>query len=200
MKKVRSHLFLPKPRAFEPHLSLANLSITEQEALIRTLEKENMTRNKQFATALLALPLLSIIPYAPTLIGRQTALLSTLSITSLLSTAHLLYVLPPGKTAISYFDSLNSLSPREKLITRQFSTHLDLEEGPIKQYLPYLNLGLCGVLILLGMVVGRELDLWWGFSWLPASVYAVVLLAKWVMGNVDPEGELGGLRYEFKGA
>jgi hypothetical protein len=42
--------------------------------------------------------------------------------------------------------------------------------------------------------------LWWGFSGVPGGVYAVVLLAKWIMGSVDPAGELGGLRYEFKGA
>lgn len=55
--------------------------------------------------------------------------------------------------------------------------------------------------MLLGMVVSRKTEeLWWGFGWLPAGVYAVVLLAKWVMGSVDPEGALGGLRYGFKGA
>ena len=32
------------------------------------------------------------------------------------------------------------------------------------------------------------------------GVYGVVLLAKWMMGSVDPEGELEGLRYGFKGA
>lgn len=56
------------------------------------------------------------------------------------------------------------------------------------------------MLVLLGMVVGRKTELWWGFGWLPAGVYTVVLLAKWLMGSVDPEGELGGLRYGFKGA
>jgi hypothetical protein len=68
------------------------------------------------------------------------------------------------------------------------------------QFLPLLNLGLCVALGLLGMVFrGRE-EVWWGFGWLPAGVYAVVLIAKVVMGSVDPEAELGGLRYGFKGA
>ena len=77
------------------------------------------------------------------------------------------------------------------------------DDGPIAQYLPYLNLGLCIVLGLLGMVASGSSkgdSLWWGFGWLPAGVYVVVLLAKYVMGSVDPEGELGGLRYGFKGA
>jgi hypothetical protein len=180
--------------------SLANSSITEQENLIRTLEQENTTRNKQFATTLLALPLLSVVPYIPTLFNPHTTLLSILSITSLLSTAYLLYALSPGQTAISYIDALNTSSPKDKPASRQFSQNLGLDDGPIKQYLPYLNLGLCVVLVLLGMVVSKKIDMWWGFGWLPAGVYAVVLLAKWMMGSVDPEGELGGLRYGFKGA
>ncbi len=56
------------------------------------------------------------------------------------------------------------------------------------------------MLFLLGMVVSRKIELWWGFGWLPAGVYGVVLLAQWVMGSVNPECELGGLRYGFKGA
>lgn len=56
------------------------------------------------------------------------------------------------------------------------------------------------MLAFLGMVFrGRE-DVWWGFGWLPLGVCGTVLLAKVVMGSVDPEAELGGLRYEFKGA
>jgi len=150
--------------------------------------------------ALLALPLLSIVPYVPTLFSGHTTLLSILSITSLLSTAYLLYALPPGHSAISYIDALNTSFPKDKAASRQFSQNLSLDDGPIKQYLPYLNLGLCGVLVLLEIVVSRKIDLWWGFGWLPAGVYAVVLLAKWMMGSVDPEGELGELRYGFKGA
>lgn len=59
---------------------------------------------------------------------------------------------------------------------------------------------LVGVLSILGEVVGRKVNVWTGFAWLPGLVYGVVVLAKWVMGSVDPEGELSGLRYEFKGA
>jgi hypothetical protein len=47
---------------------------------------------------------------------------------------------------------------------------------------------------VLGSVTRRKAEAWWwgGFSWLPGGVYAVVLVAKWIMGSVDPEGELGG--------
>jgi hypothetical protein len=198
MKKARTLTLLP--HSTQPRTVFTNTSLTEQENLIRTLERENTTRNKQFATALLALPLLSIVPYVPTLFNEHTTLLSILSITSLLSTAYLLYILPPGQTAISYLDALNTTSSKDKPARRQFAQNLGLNEGPVMEYLPYLNLGLCGILVLLGMVVGRKRELWWGFGWLPAGAYGVVLLAKWMMGSVDPEGELGGLRYGFKGA
>jgi hypothetical protein len=190
----------PSNSASCPQTVLPNASITEQENLIRTLEQENTTRNKQFATALLVLPLLSIVPYIPILFDGHTTLLSILSITSLLSTAYLLYVLPPGQTAISYLDNLNASSFINDPSRRQFSQTLGLDEGPIRQYLPYLNFGLSGFLVLLWLVVSRKIELWAGFGWLPVGVYGVVLLAKWMMGSVDPEGELGGLRYGFKGA
>ena len=66
---------------------------------------------------------------------------------------------------------------------------------------------LCAVLVLWGTVsyrgaggTGQEVDVvvWRGFSWLPGFVYGVVLLAKWVMGGVDPEVELTALRYRSK--
>ena len=56
------------------------------------------------------------------------------------------------------------------------------------------------VLALLGMVSKGKDEMWWGFGCLPLGVYGTVLLAKVVMGSIDPEAELGGLRYEFKGA
>jgi hypothetical protein len=167
--------------------------------LIRTLEQENTRRNKQFATVLLALPLLSILPYVPALFNGHTTLLSILSITSLLSTAYLLYILPPGQTAISYLDALNTTSSKDKPARRQFSQNLGLDEGPIKEYLPYLNLGLCGVLVCWEWwLVGRE-------SCGGDLVGYLLVLCGSVVGEVDDgkcrsEGELGGLRYGFKGA
>ena len=86
---------------------------------------------------------------------------------------------------------------QRKQVLKQFGLGGD---GPIAQYLPYLNIGLCVILGLLGLVVGRRVQLWWGFGWLPAGVQGIVLLAKLIMGGVDPESELGNLRYGFKGA
>jgi hypothetical protein len=74
------------------------------------------------------------------------------------------------------------------------------EDGPIARYLPHLNLGLCVVLVGLGGIVERRFEVWWGFGWLPGFVWVVVVFAKWIMGGVDPEGELAGLKYGYKGA
>jgi hypothetical protein len=174
---------------------------TEQEHLIQTLQTQNANFNVIYTRILLALPIISIIPYLITIFSPPTTLLSLLSITSLLSTTFLLFTLPPSETGISFLDALNK--PKAPL-SRQERLQIQ-DSGPIRQYLPILNLGLCIVLGGLGMVVGRNLEgkrdeLWLGFGWLPAGVYTVALVGKWVMGSVDPEAELGGLRYGYKGA
>jgi hypothetical protein len=197
----------PDPLLYYPSLGIrTDASQLEQESLIRSLSLENKTRNALYAKLLLSLPILSTIPFIPALFTPQIAFLSLLSITSLLSTAYLLYILPPGCTAIPLLDALNTntnTDPKTKAGASRIADPLVLrtvEHGPIRSYLPYLNLVLSAVLALLGQVfIGREM-IWWGFAWLPGGVYAVVLLAKVVMGSVNPEAELGALRYEFKGA
>ena len=106
----------------------------------------------------------------------------------------------PDRTNIPFLDNLNKPNPSNPRDVVYGSCPDPRPHGPIAEYLPLLNIALCTVLGLLGMVFkGRE-DVWWGFGWLPAGVYGVVLLAKVIMGSVDPEAELGGLRYGFKGA
>jgi hypothetical protein len=77
--------------------------------------------------------------------------------------------------------------------------------SPLEQYLPFLNMALCGLLVLTGILSSRSAaapQRWGhvGLANLPAVVYAVVLVAKMLMGSVDPERELSALRYEYKGA
>lgn len=74
--------------------------------------------------------------------------------------------------------------------------------SPLEVWLPYLNLGLVVMLMLLSLVstsVAAGVG-WIGLGTLPAIVYGVVIAAKLVMGGVDPESELTALRYEYKGA
>lgn len=87
-------------------------------------------------------------------------------------------------------------------------------KSPLEKHLPYLNIGLCVILILSGVlanrVVGEDEDGksyhshhqfgWLGLGNLPAIVYGVVIIAKMVMASVDPERELQKLKYEYKGA
>ncbi|EEY17558.1 conserved hypothetical protein [Verticillium alfalfae VaMs.102] len=59
-------------------------------------------------------------------------------------------------------------------------------------------MGLCAVVALAGAFSrGKESGL---LGYWPAVVYTVVLIAKVVMGSVDPEGELSALKYDYKGA
>lgn len=212
----------------------------EQEALIATLADQNETRNAQFRRLLFALPALSSIPYLVSLAsgGYYRPQSALLALTSLASTAWLLYYLPPAETGIPYLDggpgrrgrreehasatrpavgrsdededddtvaALRSRRERRERRASSFSVaaaRAGPHRTPLQRWLPYLNLGLCAVLFAIGVLRGAKqggsdsliADL------LPAVVYAVVLAAKMVMAGVDPETELGGLRYEYKGA
>lgn len=202
------------------------ISSPEQEDLITTLAAENAARNAQFRHILLSVPLLSTIPYLPSLINPRTTLLSLLSLTSLLSTAYLLHHQTPHESGIAFLDrwakpktprptrppSEGSFSddeseayvprrqPRER--RRRSSFSFEARKSPLEIYLPYLNLGLGVVLMLMGWAVGKvdSKAVWPGMGYLPLLVYAVILIAKMVMGSVDPEKELTALRYEYKGA
>lgn len=89
-------------------------------------------------------------------------------------------------------------------------------KSPLERWLPYLNMGLCAILVAYGLLAGRggvaaggrgpqhhhlggQFGLL-GLGNLPAIVYAVVIVAKVVMASVDPERELAVLRYGYKGA
>ncbi|KAI0518211.1 hypothetical protein F5B22DRAFT_635312 [Xylaria bambusicola] len=82
-----------------------------------------------------------------------------------------------------------------------------LHRSPLQQYLPFLNIALCSLLVLAGLLSSRRstaaVTRHWGhvgLANLPALIYVVVLIAKMLMGSIDPEKELSALRYEYKGA
>ncbi|KAJ8062360.1 hypothetical protein OCU04_008904 [Sclerotinia nivalis] len=185
----------------------------EQDKLIQHLAALHTKYNTVYARLLLCLPLISIIPYLLTLFSPATSLLSILSITSLLCTAFLVYSLPPEKTSIAILDNFNRPSQDSPLSKTGGVLGVNtVDDGPLLTYLPTLNLLLSLILGVLGTIVkskhrsnsrivDAETDIWWtGFEWLPLGIYAVVLLAKTVMGSVNPEEELGSLRYRYKGA
>lgn len=150
-------------------------------------------------------------------------LLSLLSVTSLLSTAYLVHRQPPAVTGIPPLDawarpptphptrvpSQLSLAEDEAFAARnagrrQRRSSFSYEErnSPLELYLPYLNLGLGAVLVMMGWVTGQKGGYagWAGISYLPLLIYAAVLISKVVMASVDPEKELSALKYEYRGA
>lgn len=206
----------------------------EQDTLIQTLAEQNATRNQQFQLLLIAIPILSTIPYLLALFHASTFLIGVLGLSSLFSTVYLLSTLPPIDTGIPVLDKWARSRPgsssaedegssavapgssstrdgftrrasdgsRRRQRTSSFS--FTEQKSPLELYLPYLNLGLCGVLVLYGLLVrggseGHRFG-WLGLGNIPAIVYSVVIISKMVMASVDPERELGGLRYEYKGA
>jgi hypothetical protein len=150
-----------------------------------------------------------------------------LALSSLASTAYLLHRLPPGETGIAPLDAwLTAASSESPAVSggsaiddgfgfgprgqarrrRASSFSLSLHRSPLEMWLPYLNLGL-GVLVLLMRLLSfkaqDEMDGWlgrMGLGNLPLVVYLVILVAKVVMASVDPERELEVLKYDHKGA
>jgi len=89
----------------------------------------------------------------------------------------------------------------------KMSALLPDRESPLMKYLPYLNVALAIVVAVAGLLHLRThenkrgvLGSLAGQGNLPLIVNAVVLVAKVTMAGVDPERELSGLMYEYKGA
>ncbi|POS87930.1 hypothetical protein EPUL_000193, partial [Erysiphe pulchra] len=111
------------------------------------------------------------------------------SITSLLSTAYLLVSLPPGQTNIAFIDHLSQLSTQKPKPNQYIS--LLPSQGPMKQFLPYLNIGLCVTLVLLGGVIEKRAgSLWFGLCFIPIINYGAVLITACFMNSIDPQHEL----------
>jgi hypothetical protein len=98
------------------------------------------------------------------------------------------------------FPSARARRRRSRSSSFSFATR----KSPLEQYLPYLNMALCIVLVLMiTLETSWSSQMGWSrtlLGYLPGAVYAVVLVAKAVMAGVDPEAELAALKYEYKGA
>lgn len=214
---------------------------SEQESLIQVLAEQNASTNQQYQILLLALPILSSIPYILALFRPSMLLVGLLGLTSLTSTVYLLFSLPITDTGIPPLDAwarsgskastdeiddisaiasgssarpsgLGALNENRRRRRQTNSMSFKAPKSPLVKHLPYLNVGLCVILILSGVLanqVGGDEDGgsphhhqfgWLGLGNLPAIVYGVILVAKMVMASVDPEKELQKLRYEYRGA
>lgn len=112
-------------------------------------------------------------------------------------------------------EALNNQRRRRRERPGSLNFSLARQRSPLERYLPYLNVGLCVILVLYGLLARRSGGSsaggdggvhhaqqfgWLGLGDLPGIVYAVVIVAKLVMATVDPERELGALKYGYKGA
>ncbi|KAK3989844.1 hypothetical protein QBC44DRAFT_78753 [Cladorrhinum sp. PSN332] len=165
----------------------------EQDHLITTLTQSNAQRNATTTRFLFLLPLISTIPFfLPIFLAHPSSpspVFTLISLSSLAATTFLIHTLPPEKTGISFLDSSGSIPG------------LDVK-GPLEKYLPYLNLGLVVLAVLNGLLEQRVKGTHNGvlLGLLPGVVYGVVVGAKVMMAGVDPERELKGLKYGYKGA
>ncbi|CAK7564041.1 MAG: hypothetical protein SEPTF4163_001924 [Sporothrix epigloea] len=184
----------------------------EQDALIQSFADQNRQRNEQFRQVLLALPGLAVIPFLIACFrssSPSTIMVSLLGISSLAASAILVHRQAPTKTGIRVLDAWSGADIKGKgpavVATLSFSGWSTRRPPPLDQYLPFLNLGLCAVLLLSIFLHGGATSAASNTPYqilgsLPAAVYGVVLLSKVIMAGVDPEQELNKLRYEYKGA
>jgi hypothetical protein len=162
----------------------------EQESLISKLRTSEAEQNALYNLIFSVLPLILVLPflfYLPSCTPR-TALFCLLAITSLCSTAFIMRYLPMG-------------SPRARGRTR----HIEIEiDGPVEMYLPYLNGGISGLLLLASWSLKRRpgsQEGLWVFLLLPAIMFAMVMIARKSMEDVEAGiTQLDGMKYNYKGA
>jgi len=169
-----------------------DLDEQEQEELITSLHTRDESSNLFYQRAFLSLPLLSTLVYLPALVfalpARQV-LLAFLSISSLLCTAYILHFIPPRAAS----------NPDSKGKRPLFRTQAH-PDGPIEEYLPWLNAALSSIMALAAVLAWRKGLLDEALrNALPAAVFVVVVIARRQMAPLDI-AELERLRYEYKGA
>ena len=156
------------------------------------------------------LPLVVILPFIWYLFlstTRSMALLCLVSITSLISSAYIMYMIPLG-TPLGPLSEL----PRTKSSAQQRRDHglsqtsflLTSDESPINQYLPYMNAFISALLFLSSWAYRSRNgapDGFWVFLSFPGVIFVMVFLARRSMGEIQNGlSELRGMRYGYKGA
>jgi hypothetical protein len=169
-----------------------------------------MSTNAIYRMLFTGLPLVVILPFLWYL-GRSTtrsmALLCLLGITSLVSSAYIMYMVPvgapPGSLSVLPSRTASSFQQRRDHHVSQPSLLLTSDESPINQYLPYLNLFI-SVLLLLASWAYRSRDApegFWLFLLLPGLIFGMVFVARRSISDIQTGlGKLRGMRYEYKGA
>lgn len=85
--------------------------------------------------------------------------------------------------------------------TRQINLEID---GPVETYLPYLNGGISGLLLLASWSLKRRPESQeglWVFLLLPAIIFVMVMIARKSMADVEAGiAQLDSMKYDYKGA
>ncbi|CZT20631.1 uncharacterized protein RCC_06489 [Ramularia collo-cygni] len=161
-----------------------DLDDEHQERLIETLRTTSAASDAFYRKLFLILPLGAALfsMYTFLIERRLTALLS---LSSLACTAYTLHYLP--------------LSPQDKK-GKTAMYKVNAAKSPIEQYLPILNAGMVGLLVIAGTVSWmRGLGEAATREVLAVIVWAVAMYVRWEARGMDLE-ELEGRKYGLKGA
>ncbi|KAL6251271.1 hypothetical protein RBB50_001479 [Rhinocladiella similis] len=190
----------------------------EQESLLTRLRASESSTNAQYTLIFTALPLIVTLPFLWYLFlatSRIMALLCLLSITSLGSSAYIMSFMPVSSTSSSPGSASGRRPPPPSVVfgpasssgrdssSSFFATSPD--DGPVKQYLPYMNAAISVILLLLAAMGYRaRTDVpegLWLFLVLPAVIFGMVVMARRSIGEIQTGlRELQGMKYDYKGA
>ena len=174
------------------------------------MQASETSSNATYTLLFTGLPLLVILPFIRYLFlstTRSMALLCLLSITSLVSSAYIMYMIPLG-TPLGSLSKVPRTTPspqqrRDHAFTRT-SFLLTSDESPINQFLPYLN-AFISVLLFLASWAYRSRtgapDGFWVVLLFPGVIFVMVFMARRSMADIQTGlSDLRGMRYEYKGA
>lgn len=164
-------------------------SSIEQEQLIHDLQTKDAQVNELYRLIFSILPLTVILPfvYYLSFTSRSTTLLCIMAMTSLVSTAYTMWYIPFQHTTAGLGRA-----------------GLNLEDGPLDQFLPYLNpiisLFLCLAAWRLKQQERGPEGLWL-FLLMPSALLVMVTVVRRSIVDVQTGiGELSGMKYHYRGA
>jgi len=169
-----------------------DLDEQQQEQLITNLRKQDKSHTQFYKRAFLPLPLVASFLYLPSILlpgNRRDFFTAILGVTSLLSTAWILHFFPPTLQ--------NRYGTRDRKGKMPVYAVQYQAEGPIEEYLPWLN-GAVGMFLAVSAWFDGRVESAWR-NVLPAAIFAVIMVVRRQMRPVDVEG-LERMRYQYKGA
>ena len=185
---------------------------TEQDHLLQDLQASETSNNAIYTMVFTVLPLIVVLPflwYLSRSTTKSMALLCLLSVTSLISSAYIMYMIPVS-TALGSLSGITRTSSTAHQRRQhgagfsQTSFLLTSDESPVNQYLPWLNAFISALLFLASWAHRSRSDVpegLWLFLLLPGLVFGMVFMATRSMAEVHTGlSDLRRMRYGYKGA